>query len=835
MSLRTSRRYRQLLFYSRIALFWEMLWPKLWPAAAILGVFVSLALLDVFLLLPGWLHALVLTLFLVSVVACVVFACRGLPRVTHAMVRRHLENNSAPGHRPLTAIEDQQAAGVQNPVSRMLWQLHLARASVDANHVQAAWPAPDMARREPWGIRAGVILLLAIAIVAAGGDAPQRLLNAVSPGVASNTAPPLAEVWITPPAYTGQPPLFLSNRDDGGFLSGHSGEPAERADSDTIVNVPQGSLALVRAAHVSQAPQLVVGSKHFGLSSVSSAENGAIPTFSTKVTIEEGQQLSIRSGREIIADWNMRVIPDLPPTVAFVKPPETAAGSLLSLSFEADDDYQVREVSAIIRRLDQDGETRDGQEIREPMPLTSVESPSVDGVAQIDLTFHPWAGQPVSVVLQAIDALGQTGTSVVVEAVLPERVFNHPVARAVIAERKKLFQPSDITRKAVAGALKRISETPDHFAGDIVVSLGLSVVRSRLTYDQSENAVQSSSDILWQLALRLEEGDVPVAERALQDARQALWEALRDNAPIAEIERLIEALTRALDRYLAAVSAEMARRGDPQALSEEAAALLQTTDPQDLIDLMREFAQAGARDSARQLLAELQRMLQGLRAGLSVDSMPQDVLAAKALAESIHNLARQQQQLLDQTFQRLRSKASSRPRAQLDTPGDANDQSSTGANQQKHVRAELVEIMKRANEVLGNIPRSLDTADQSMTHAIEALQDSRASDALANQTTALEALNHAIDHVNGVLAQRLSRLLGVKGSNPEEFEDGPADLFGGSGADGTGGFGHGSLKIPDKRSLKRAHQIIEELRRKAGEGHRTRIELDYFDRLLRQF
>lgn len=122
-----------------------------------------------------------------------------------------------------------------------------------------------------------------------------------------------------------------------------------------------------------------------------------------------------------------------------------------------------------------------------------------------------------------------------------------------------------------------------------------------------------------------------------------------------------------------------------------------------------------------------------------------------------------------------------------------------------------------------------------MAEAVEAFQALRASDALAHQTTALEALNQAIDSVNAVLAQRLNRLLSVRGSNPEEFEDGPADFFGRSGAEGTGGIGQSSLKIPDKGSLKQARQILEELRRKAGERHRSHIELEYFDRLLRQF
>jgi hypothetical protein len=44
-----------------------------------------------------------------------------------------------------------------------------------------------------------------------------------------------------------------------------------------------------------------------------------------------------------------------------------------------------------------------------------------------------------------------------------------------------------------------------------------------------------------------------------------------------------------------------------------------------------------------------------------------------------------------------------------------------------------------------------------------------------------------------------------------------------------------NVQIPEEADLQRARQILDELRRRAGEFGRPEIERDYIDRLLRQF
>ena len=57
--------------------------------------------------------------------------------------------------------------------------------------------------------------------------------------------------------------------------------------------------------------------------------------------------------------------------------------------------------------------------------------------------------------------------------------------------------------------------------------------------------------------------------------------------------------------------------------------------------------------------------------------------------------------------------------------------------------------------------------------------------------------------------------------------DRPAGAFG--AIDGR------DTRVPDRSVLDRARQVLEELRRRAAEPHRPRIELDYLDRLMDRF
>jgi hypothetical protein len=186
------------------AILWERHWPSLWPVLGVAGLFLVLAELDLLPLLPGWTHLLVLVALAAALVWAVWGAAHDLARPEREAARRRIEQASGLPHRPLTALEDRMSASA-DPASARLWAAHRARMLKAVRRLRVGTPRAGFARRDPFGLRAAVLLLLLVAGLEAGDQWGTRLLRAVQPSFAATVAaaPPSLDVWLTPPDYTG--------------------------------------------------------------------------------------------------------------------------------------------------------------------------------------------------------------------------------------------------------------------------------------------------------------------------------------------------------------------------------------------------------------------------------------------------------------------------------------------------------------------------------------------------------------------------------------------------------------------------------------------------------
>lgn len=822
MRRREHRRVRRLLWLAGASLTWERLWPRAWPVIGVVGVFLAVALMDLLPMLPGWLHSLVLVVFAAALFVAIRRGVGGFHTAKRAEARHRLEQDSGLDHRPLAALEDQLATGTDDPAAQALWLKHRERMAEAARTLAVAPPAPGMARRDPWAARAVVPLLLVIGLAAAGGDAGNRLHRSVIPQFTGAPDTPLSvEVWITAPSYTGVAPMFLD---------GTKRMAAEDPASTVSILVPAGSTLLAQVGGVAAPPDLLLGDSVQPFEAIAEGEGATGFRAASKVT--SGDRLAIKSGRRELVAWPIRVVSDSPPIAAFSSAPTTAGRSFLQVGYAASDDYGVSGVTLVIQSPDgkpsPDGDT----EVRKPLPLPVLGATTVTGRAVDDLTAHAWAGQRVLMYLEAEDEAGQTGSSPVIDAVLPERRFRHPVAKEIIAQRKQLVELSDRAIAEVSTDLLAVAAAPAHFANDMVVSLSLAVARSRLAYDRRPSALVSVRTLLWNTALRIEEGAVPIAEQDLRNARQRLWEALRRDSDIEEIERLLDELQQALDRYLAAIMADLAHKGEDLKFVDPSAEMLRSEDFKQLIEMAREFARSGARDSARQMLSELQRLLDGLRSGFDAGPARKDLVEAHKLMSALRELSRRQQELLDESFKRLREQRDGANRNRGETPPPVDREA---VENQESVRRDLGDLMLRFDEFLGGIPDQLQKAERAMRGAGEALEGNQMGAAVARQSEAAELLQRAQEAATEQLAQRLGALAGLFTGDPDDDGEDASDPFGRSPGGGFRGVGGERVKIPDQMEVQRAHRILRELRRRAGERHRPQQELDYIERLLKRF
>src|SRR5581483_946948 len=235
-----------------------------------------------------------------------------------------------------------------------------------------------------------------------------------------------------------------------------------------------------------------------------------------------------------------------------------------------------------------------------------------NGVGQTtkDLTEHPWAGADVAMTLTARDEAGNQGSSAPFEMRLPERTFTKPLARALVEQRRILALDAEAQARVLT-ALDALSVAPDRFGMESGAYLGLQAIFWELARAKDDDALREVVARMWDMAVGLEDGTVSDAEQALRAAEEALRQALERGASDDEIKRLTDQLRAALDKFLQALAEQVSQ--NPQQLARPLDPNARMVRPQDLksmIDRLEQMARSGARDAARQMLQDLQSMLE---------------------------------------------------------------------------------------------------------------------------------------------------------------------------------------------------------------------------------
>lgn len=794
---------------ARGVLLWERLWPALWPAVAVAGLAISAMLLDLPQRMPGWLHAGLFGSALLLVAFLLVRGLRGIAWPDDRAASRRLERDSGLAHRPLSVLVD-RPVGAQGGLGPALWRTHLARAAAAVERLRLGAPAPDLARRDRRALRMAVGLALVVGLAAAGSDIGPRLERGFTPSLAgwAGGRVPSLELWLTPPDHTGLPPVLLAG--------GNAPAPA-----DAAVPVPAGSALLAQVHDGSGKPRLRLGDSERDLDTVDARTWRLGLDVAAEGNTTRQLPLTVTQGKRVLGQWIIAVVPDLPPSVAFARSPEAGRRNALRLDYTAADDHAVVGVAARIARPVAEATARDAPLLLD-LPVPARGAGNVAQSTWHDLTAHPWAGFPVEVKLEARDAIDQAGRSDALAVVLPERSFSHPVARAIVEQRKALVRAPD-RRLQVAMALASIAGARAAYDADMAVYLGLAAARGRMLHDRADTAIDAVQALLWDIALHVEDGGVSLAERELRDLQRQLQEALERGASDEEISKLMAELREALDRFMQALAEQVQRRianGErPQPL-DPAARPIGRDDLQRMLDQAERLARSGAHGAARQLLEELQAMLENMPAAPFAMQQPQQGGGeGEQVMQEMQDMIRRQQHMLDRSFQQQQ---------RGERPGEGD------AAAQEALRRQLGGLMRRLGEMNGDIPGQFGLAEQQMRDALDALGRGQSGEATGPQGQALDMLRQGSRSAAQAMARRGPGFGPAEGYDESQPGQEGRDPLG-RPLPGTAGFNTGTVRIPEEADLQRAHEILMELRERAGDRARPQDERDYIERLLRQF
>jgi uncharacterized protein (TIGR02302 family) len=827
-------------FLARAALWFESIWPALWPASAVIGLFLCVALLNLPSLLPGWLHLIALGLVLALVLALLVRGLRGITLPDNRAADRRLEGQSGLVHRPLSVLTDHPA--ITDAVGLALWKAHAARALAQIGQLQVGLPRPGLARRDRRALRYGLLLSVLAALVVANLDAPARLYAAIIPSMPMAPGAPATELqaWITPPAYTRMAPIFL--KAEGGTASAPAG-------SRLTINVSGGSLT----------PSLTLNDHSEPFSALDH------DSFQTERELTRGGLLAVRRGGGTLASWTLTVIADQPPMVSWGdRPGRTPSGQQTRLPWQVSDDYGVSTLQAELRLRDRPSEPP----LVVQIPLPGGSPKTAHGVSQPDLTAHPWAGLPVAGRLVGRDGPGQVGTSADATFELGERPFHNPVAQVLIAARKGLSLHPDDRTEALA-ALDGLMQQPNLFSGDISAFLNLSAIYYGLVRNHAASVVPEAQAMMWELALHMEEGQTEQSARALEEARRAARDAMDKaqqqptDANRQEVAKRLEELRQAIDRHMRAMMEEAQRNNDVMPFDPKA---MQPSnkDMERLAEQAQQAAKEGRMADAQQQMAQLEKMLDQLRNARTQGGDKKQANSkrqkGKRQQSAVQDMIGREGKLLDHAQQR----GNQNPAAPQ--PGDPSAEREADSRVQKALRRALGELMQQFSDQTGEASQGLGEADQAMREAQSQLNQGNDEGARQSQQEAIAALQKGSREMAQTMAKQNKGSQSGEGEDGEEGEDGSEGAVGMMMPDDQRGEGRGTgpmpgspdradpggrdplgrynqgmssdnadVTVPEERERQRTQAIQEELRRRGAEQERPRQELDYIDRLLKQF
>lgn len=782
-------------------LLWERLVPRLWLLATPVALYLMLAWVGLLTALPAGVHLAVLVVLALGQLAAGYVALRGLAWPQQGEVLRRLERDSGLQHRPLSSLMDRPIAA--DPAALALWQVHRQRLLAKITALRVSGPVSEIAGHDPLGLRALLVLGLVITAVVGLPRLGERTVAGLLPNVYGFSGPPpVLDLWITPPSYTGLPPKALS--------------AMVQTEPPTIVSVPVGSRLLARVAGLGDAPDLVLE----GQTDQPFVPSGIVDAWQIETTITAGSAVAVQAGRHELGRWPIAVIADQPPTISFAQPPMPTARGALRLDYQANDDYGLASVEARIAL--KDGQAEIGSPPLLSLPLPGGSPAKAQETSFHDLTAHPWAGLEVTLRLHVTDVTGQTGQSDEQTLLLPERTFTHPLARVLINQRRDLVQQGEARRRDVGRQIGVMTNVPAMYDNDVTVFLSLRTLAARLLASKEANAIDTAVEQLWETALYLEEGRLSAAERRMRELQRELSEALADpNTSDDRIAELMDELRQAMADYLAEMMQQAQNAEDPTAEIDPNAQMMTPEDLARMLDRMQQMAQSGARDAARDMLAELQDLLENLRAGRMSQQGEQG--PGGRMMQDLRNMAEQQQRLMDQSFRRSQG---------MGEPG----QGEAMARMQQMLRDRLGQMMERLGEMGAPIPGGLGDAELRMRAAEQALRQGNDRAAAQAQAQALQGLRDGTQALMDQMAQQ-GQGEGEGQGQPGQQRQGRQQARDplGRTPPGMGADEGNDVVVPTESDMQRARRILDELRRRSAEPARPPIERDYIDRLLRRF
>jgi uncharacterized protein (TIGR02302 family) len=788
--------YRRILYlaqWSACVLFFERIWPRLFPVFGLVSVFLLAVLFDLFRHLNGNAHLLILGGCGLALLILLIKVFLDFPWPKQSQALGRIEKDNDLNHQPLVSLLDQPTSKLSKE-QNAIWLTHQDRIARSLGRLK--WPRPKVSigKQDPYSLRYMVVLLLIIGVFGARHDLGGRFYSAFVPQVSgfgqSNWN---VQLWATPPSYTGL--------------------AADYYELDLTQDAEVQPLSLMQHSDLLLRLQGKAGREDLRLQIGSFSDKfnhlgGG--SYAIESQISQGDFITLYRGKKVLYSWPVTLRFDQPPSVAIKNRPRQGKRGSLTFHYEAEDDFGVTEVKMHMRLL--------GAETDEKIELVkSSQEKKVKGQFKADLTAHPWAGKTVTLSAIATDNASQVSRSGVIEFDLPTRSFKHPVARLLSDLRHDLYETAEGVQNGVADQLAALLMTPASFSDQVAVYFSLVVAKDRLLSPLSAQDISEVQAILWETAVYLDEGSAGTLRDQLEYLSDRLSDLMNGSDDQGAMEVLFEEMTKSLDHFLQQMASQAGDlAGFEGELSSQDVDIMGRDQLLNMINQARELMRQGNMEAAQAVMQQFQDILQRMAAQQQID--PKEAAKVKEILDNLKQIKTRQQDLLDQTFTRSRNskdKGLENTKKAIEEAKDQTDLRDALEAQMQAMRDLKVKVAEDLNRAVRNMQRSIDALETGLDeHSVQA------------QMQALQNLEDGLKDATEAMAQKMG--MPTLGKALPGFDPmGRGRALGSPAGGGT--------MIPTERDIHQTREILQELYRRAGQKNRPEQELQYIDRLLDRF
>ncbi len=776
----------------------------IWPFV-VLALFIGFAFLGLYNLFGDFGHIIYLLLFASSFIYLIHQSFKKIKLPNSHDVERKIEISNKLKHRPLNSLDDKLANPDQLKLS--LWQKHKTNLSSKMKNLHAGSPKLNITSQDKYGLRLVVLIFVILSFIISGDNAMQRLNASVTPNIFGidndNTK---FDIWIVPPEYTKKAPIFLRKLDL----------------ENKILEIPKGSKLTIRVKSDDKEPITKLDGTQYKFSKVDNSN------YSLEHDLQNEKEIVVKLGFRTLGTWNIKTSKDMQPIIYLNNAPEITEDNLIKIDYTARDDFGVKSISANLE-LEASAKAKfiNNKDINLEILDLSKSVSDIEDIEELDLTSSIWSGFPIIIQLTAKDDLEQIAITKKYSITLPEKIFKHPVAQAIIKNRKELILANkEAEFRIISKNILNIASYPGRYREDKIVFLGLGIAGKRLIIGNKDNKQFEVIELLWDLALRIEDGNLHMSKRALKQAIKNMRDALKnDKLSDEEAQRLAAELQQAMQQYMQELMQELSSRMQEGSMAKIppniAEKLNNKIDMNDLMEQMKNLANATSKEDLEKMLDQMENIADNMKLANS-DQQNKEFQEQMEKLEKLDEIIKKQQQLLDKTNK-------------LDKNSDKS-QATKLSQEQQSLKKELGELMLDIAQTGKEIPEKLGKAEREMASSQNELFNNNPAKSAEHQRKILGDMQDEMEKQLNQAAEQMKNAIlsfGMGGAGMPSGGKGGKDPL---GRDQNGKPDENSdVKIPGKPNKKRIQEILKELRDRSNDYDRPEIEREYLKRLLKRF